>query len=880
MAAIDDFTRILNQHQCVSIRIEIKKDLPVTAGKEYLINKKNVSANLVDLINAEDLTVLLGRIDELTMIGSGSLRVNCRFIPDNKRYYICCDMRREKRFAAKSSDYLYGVIMDVDGFYDSKNSDPAQQELMKKELNKFSGNGDVGIVEIIGMEQLSKIQIPLNENHGLRSVILDEAGRFICTADPKKTVPNIGEYQYSNKIYIKINHVVYAVWVIASNDISLIDRYKPIHEVLAESLSKLANSYVMLYNEMTNTEQANKLLSETIEQQMLLNGIYSKVLNERNSVSTMHAVVNLTGDFLKLDRIVVCEDAPDVQKYNPVYDWSAADDSIPTSGEKSKISGFNYSDYPKLIEELGYYETYFSNNPKHDVLGLEFSSYVASNLNGDGSKYGMIIYIINNPERVLTHAEKRLLRSVSQIIAAVIMRCMDNDVLDATNKRLHYLAYHDQVLGVKNKVSVSRDVSSAMAGGQPGAVVAFNIPNIKNINNFVGDSTDELIKEILKSVSLYEELSAEPYRYSDDVFMVLLRNADPNSAKKFCDNLIERFNQPWSLNGVDYSLEITAGVALYPEAAATAEELCRIAVMSMQKAMEYGENSYAFFSHEFENPEIDGYHCAQVLRNAIKNNMQGLTIKYLPVYSNCGKIISCEALLSLCQEEESLKDSPQTSYCNYPSHIIMQIAEKMGLDVIINSWVIKKACEFCKKVRDSQPAVVTNFPIVPNGFQVSVSATARSLFTGTIVTMVKNALEDTVLPEDGLAVQFSERIVAVNYDRFIATLRELRQIGEKGVSVILDNVGSYYTAFSLLRHSGISAAKTDVTLFTGKIDEISESYVNNIVKLAKNNAVSVGVKSVENESQLELLQQADWYQGSLYSRAMEEEEFIGLMGET
>jgi EAL domain-containing protein (putative c-di-GMP-specific phosphodiesterase class I)/GGDEF domain-containing protein len=845
-----EFTHVLQEYQCVSVSIEVKKNLPVTVGREYQVGKKPITANLVDLVNAEDLTVLLARIDELSMSGSGSLRMNCRFVPDNKRYLICCHMRRERRFG-KAADYLYGSVMDVHEFYKNMNSDPAEQELLKKELDKFSKSAEVGIVEIIGKELLCKMQIPLSGNAGLHSAIFTEAGKFICSADPAKTTFSVDEYKCSVRLYIKVNHVIYANWIIASDDSALIERYTPIHAVLVESLSKIANCYVMLYNEMVNTEHANKLLSETIEQQMLLNGIYSKLLNERNSISTMQAVVNLTGDFLKLDRIIICEDIPDACKYKQIYEWDSTQEKERV--DVANLTEFSYADYPKLIEELSLYETYYSNNPEHDVLGLEFSSYVASNLNGDGSKYGIIIYVINDSERVLSHAEKRLLRSVSQIIAAVIMRCRDNEVLDETNKRLHSLAFRDQVLGVKNKASLVVDISTALEKGQSGAVVAFKFINIKSINNFMGDGSDVLVKEVLESISSCETTSAESYRFSDEVFMVLLRNADSNMIKNFCDELIERFEKPWQYNNAEYHLEITAGIAMYPETGLTAEEICRVAIMSQRKASEYGVNQYAFFSGDFEHPEIDGYQCAKTLRNAVENNMEGLTVKFSPVYSADKRLVSCEAQIALDTEESR----------DYPSHIIMKTAEKMGVDVTVNSWVIKKACEFCKKVQQSE-----RFEHLKT---VSVSATARTLTANTIVPMVKKAIEETGLPANSLAVQFTERVVAVNYDRFITVLSELKKLK---VQVILDDVGSHYTATSLLRHSGISAAKADVTIFTGIIDDFSEVYINNMIKLAKDHNVNIGVKSIESKTQVERLQDVDWYQGSAYCAPLKEDEFF------
>ncbi|MCL2755414.1 MAG: hypothetical protein FWD35_06850, partial [Oscillospiraceae bacterium] len=95
-----NFIDVLAHYRCVSVRIDMTKDLPITLGKHYQKDlqskKKSISnVNLIELINAEDTTVLMSRIEVLSLNGTGSLRIVCRFVPTNKHYYICCEMRRE-----------------------------------------------------------------------------------------------------------------------------------------------------------------------------------------------------------------------------------------------------------------------------------------------------------------------------------------------------------------------------------------------------------------------------------------------------------------------------------------------------------------------------------------------------------------------------------------------------------------------------------------------------------------------------------------------------------------------------------------------------------------------------------------------------------------
>jgi EAL domain-containing protein (putative c-di-GMP-specific phosphodiesterase class I)/GGDEF domain-containing protein len=878
-----EFVEFLNRHQCVVVRIEMTKGLPVTVGKEYRRDKKDIpTVNLADFVNVEDLPALTTKVEELSAAGSGSLRVECRFAPSDTRYLICGQMRREKSWS-KTHDYLYGVVADVSEFHKGEMNDAVREEKSTKKDAEKIARDNTGIADVVGLEQLIRIQAPLVECGGVFSAMFDENNKLICTSDPAQTSFDADKFEYTKQIPISINYILSAVWVIASDDEARLAKCEPVHELLADVLSKSANASVMLHKEMVNNERANKLLSETIEQQMLLNSIYTKVLNENNSIETMRAVVDMTGDYLKLDRIAICEDTPESNGFKMIHEWMATPDSAGAAGEFNPlIKKFKYADYPELIEELKHYETYFSSNPEHDVLGMKFTSYVASNLNGDGGKFGIIVYVVDNHERVLSHAEKRLLRSVSQIIAAVIMRCKDNESLknlnwslENSNRLLREHAYYDTKLRIKNRISLENDLAAELEAENLGSLVAFKIPALKDFNNFAGaEYSLELAKEILASVSSYEKASVEPYRFSDEVFMLLVRGISPIEVEVFCNELTQRFEKPWSLTFTEndeHYFEITAGVASYPESGRTVDALFRAATISMQKAKEFGSNSFAFYSETLENIETENYDCAQALRNAVKNNMEGLTIKYTPVYAlvkdsefpgekRRRRLISCVASPAI--SENILSDGAESP----PPRVLMRVAEKMGIDGAIANWVVTRACEFCKLMRGKAHGTESELT-------VSVCATARSLASGKIVNTLKNALRETALPPDGLVVRFTERIVAMNYDRFIPILAKLKKLG---VLVVIDNVGAYYNLAVLTRHSAISGGIADVTLFTGEMDDFAKEYIANIICNAKAHDVKVGVKSVENEEQLVLaaMAEADWYQASYRTGSMTAAEVL------
>jgi EAL domain-containing protein (putative c-di-GMP-specific phosphodiesterase class I)/GGDEF domain-containing protein len=847
VASTDEIFRVLEQNKCVNARIDFKKDLPLTVANRHVAgDKKDIVVNLEDIVLPEDLPALLHSINEIFASNSGSLFAHCRLIPDGKWHLFCYGLYKDK--GLRKPTYLFGNIIDVSEYLEDIENDPVLLELKEKNSNKFTGRMDFS--EIFGKEYLCKIQEPLSVEDKLYTAIFGEDGNFICSADPSQTGFDIKKYKYVKRVDVKISHSVSANWVIAADAFEIIEEYSATHDVLTDTLSKMANAFVLLYNEMANSERTNKQLSENVEQHILLNSVYNTVLNEKNSMETLRSVVRQTGEFMKLDRVVVYEDFPETGKYRLRYEW------VPDEADYIGLEEFAYADYPKLTQELADYETYFSNNTAHVVLDHTFSSYVASNLTGDGVKYGIIIYEVITPEHVLTHSEKRLLRSISQIIATVLMRCKDNEKLDETNEQLRFLAFHDPVLRVKNKTALNGDLSQELESGTPGVLLAFKITNIKNLNHLMGHGfTNELIIKVLRYVAEMDGYGAEPYRFSDNVFIVLLRNTDAARAKDFCEELTARFRQPWEHDGSEHFFEIGTGAAPYPETGTAIEEIYRAATMSVYKAIEYGANTYAFFAREFELPAENDYKRAQTLRNAVENGMEGITVRFQPVFGSDGHhALGCETLIAISDE-----NSP-------PARLIL-LAESMGLDIAIDSWVLKQACEFCKKMRKEYDP----------DFFVSVNTTKRELTTRAIISMVEKALIESGLQPDALAIEIEEQTIVAHYETVSSVLGALKKLG---VSIIVDNLGSHYAVPTLMKHSCINYVKADITLFTTVYEDDFERMVTgSLLKRARDYGVSVCVKKIETEEQLEYIEGVDLHQGYFYAKPMDDEAFTEFVRE-
>ncbi|MDR2558428.1 MAG: EAL domain-containing protein, partial [Oscillospiraceae bacterium] len=190
------------------------------------------------------------------------------------------------------------------------------------------------------------------------------------------------------------------------------------------------------------------------------------------------------------------------------------------------------------------------------------------------------------------------------------------------------------------------------------------------------------------------------------------------------------------------------------------------------------------------------------------------------------------------------------------------LAENVGLDTVIDSWVLKNACRFCKKMQEYEP-----------GFAVSVNITPWELRSGTVVAMVTEALDESGLAGNFLSLEIPERAFSDRQDGVLPTLKKLRGLG---VRLIIDSFGSDYGGLRLLKHSLMDMVKMDFSLFTNIFDEFDEIWVGAAAKLASILKNGICVKRVEDAEQLKQAEKfgVKYAQGYLFAKPETAEEIV------
>jgi diguanylate cyclase (GGDEF)-like protein/PAS domain S-box-containing protein/excisionase family DNA binding protein len=169
--------------------------------------------------------------------------------------------------------------------------------------------------------------------------------------------------------------------------------------------------------------------------------------------------------------------------------------------------------------------------------------------------------------------------------------------------QIEYLATHDALTGLPNRVSLQKAVEKALENGEKGAVAFIDLDHFKYVNDNVGHRQgDQLILAVggmLREAG--EKLGGEVYRLGGDEFAVHLRNALRPQATQAAEALLSQLRvQPMQVSSDARVLKLTAssGVALYPFHANEAAALLAAADIALYQAKDSGRNRVVTYGQD------------------------------------------------------------------------------------------------------------------------------------------------------------------------------------------------------------------------------------------------------------------------------------------
>lgn len=426
-----------------------------------------------------------------------------------------------------------------------------------------------------------------------------------------------------------------------------------------------------------------------------------------------------------------------------------------------------------------------------------------------------------------------------------------------SQKQLHYLAYYEQLTALPNRVSLyEHAVLRFLNGHAAGVALLFiDIDNFKLINDTlghaVGDQVIKLMGERLKGLLGENDLI---YRLGGDEFVILMAEIrEQNDVQAFAEAVLAGFKEPFYVGDSILHINISFGIAVFPEHGANIDELLRCADIAMYKAKEEGGNGFVIYQPLMNETIVERMNIEKQLRTALDRDE--FVLYFQPQYDlKTLRITGLEALLRWNNRELGVVS---------PAKFI-KIAEETHLIIPLGQWVMRKACQFIRRLQERGLGDLT----------VSVNVSILQLLQNDFADSVFAVLEACGLKPRDLEIEITESVLMESYESIAGNLERLRR---NGVRIALDDFGKGYSSLSYLAQLPITTLKIDksfidiITAGDGASAH-SKALTGQIVMLGRSMGMAVVAEGVETREQLDYLMhyQCDIIQGYLLSKPLPE----------
>ena len=485
---------------------------------------------------------------------------------------------------------------------------------------------------------------------------------------------------------------------------------------------------------------------------------------------------------------------------------------------------------------------------------LRIGSAAAVPLVRDGKVTGVMLFCADEPNTFDSSTVGLLERLAANLVFALAhFEHQQQRLLDEA--RIEFLATRDSLTNLPNRALFTQllqhDIQAAHRHGHQGATLLLDLDRFKLVNDTLGhDTGDQLIATMAERFAQCLRGSDVLARLGGDEFAVMLPQTGTRAdVAKVARKLLSAALQPVPLDGQDYRITASIGIASYPDddsdQVLDAGILLKRADMAMYAAKEAGRNDFQFYVSHIQQRSLTKMALETQLAQAMSRHE--LRLVYQPkVDLSSNQICGVEALLRW--DSASLGPISPTQ--------AIPVAEESGLIIPIGYWVLRTACE--------QYMAWLSAGLKPPSMAVNLSQ--RQFKENDLVERIAELLDETGMPPEQLELEITESMMMLDPARTVQVLNELKALG---IRIAVDDFGTGYSSLARLKQFPLDIIKVDRSFVRDlPINAEDRSIARTIIALGHSLNLSVVAEGVENAAQCAFLksQACHQVQGYYFAR--------------
>lgn len=430
--------------------------------------------------------------------------------------------------------------------------------------------------------------------------------------------------------------------------------------------------------------------------------------------------------------------------------------------------------------------------------------------------------------------------------------------------RIQHQAYHDALTDLPNRLLVldrlTQLLNETSRTGELVAVIFLDLDNFKTVNDSLGHGVgDQVLIEAASRLTAVVRGGDTVGRLGGDEFVILLHGLkEADDTLPVAENLLNQFRQAFCLDGREFMLTASIGIAISPEDGRESSELLRKADSAMYYAKDQGRNIFSYFTPAMSKQisrriDIEGQIYGALERGEFE-------VYYQPqIEISSNRVVGAEALIRW--------HNPVLGAVS-PDEFI-PITEQRGLIVDIGYFVLEKSLATLAQWQQQQN---------DKHLRMSVNLSPSQFRDPELVSHVKSALEKTGVLASCLELEITEGVLMSGY---VYINESLNEISDLGVTIAMDDFGMGYSSLSYLRQYPFDVLKIDRSFINDISEEVAvRELVNAAIAMAHALGLIVVAEGVETDEQLAVLKalESDVAQGYLFSKPVPAQQLFDYSG--
>ncbi len=438
-----------------------------------------------------------------------------------------------------------------------------------------------------------------------------------------------------------------------------------------------------------------------------------------------------------------------------------------------------------------------------------------------------------------------------------------------SEKYIQYLAYHDRLTGLPNRILFREKMQDALANAlranESVVVMLLDLNDFKRINDTLGHHSGDLLLQYVadqlqgsfRQSDILMRLTANDGRQiarmgGDEFALCLPHVSKPQDAIVAARRILMDLSNPFTIDGQEVFVSGKIGIAVYPQDGEDVDTLIKNAEAAMYHAKQSSSENFQFYSTSMNASAARKLSLEGRLRRALEGDEFRLVFQP-QVDAFTMRVVGAEALLRW--------ENPKLGLIS-PDEFI-PLAEEYGLIEALGEWVLRSTCE---QARIWQAA---GFPPI----RMAVNVSGYQLRRQRLLGITRSILDASGIDPQYLEFELTESSILQDTKTAKSSLYGFKDLG---IRIAIDDFGTGYSSLSYLRKFPLDVLKMDKSFVNGVfLTPDDAALVAAIISLGHSLGLEVVAEGVETERQLELLKQSrcDLIQGHVIAKPKRPEQF-------